>query len=323
MHQLFTINGTEISGSWCCDLRILPDYRRMGVASRLEKLRMESLDVFSVSSSDISIKIKEKLGYSSKYVYTSYMLIKKLDPILLYNDLTRYLHVKRNSLLYNIGYKFQIHRLFSCILSNLFKIVQKIKSENSKRVKKKITITKINRFDDLASIFWNNIKNNFGLSAHRSSEYLNWKYVFQKNMNFQNYIFFIDNQIAGILIIRKTKNVGIISDVIVAPDRAWFDSIFRFAVSELFRQGSELIMCCGSNKQQNDIINCYGFIPFKHHIGVFHLTDRNKKFENLINNVPWLIGYGDHDIDEPGKIFQPSLMTLIQSIYLKPVRKNV
>jgi hypothetical protein len=317
MHQLFTINGVDIQGAWCCDLRILSDYRRMGIATQLEKLRMADCDVFSVSSSEISIKIKEKLGYIVRPAFTSYVYISKFDPNILYEDLSRYLRFKNNPILYNLGYRFGIHRIVSSLFNIIFRYIQKRNLQNNHPLGKKLNAKKIDKFDFDASLFWDNIKGKFGFAANRDAEYLNWKYIDQKNMHFKNYLFFYHNNIVGVLVIRKEKNVGIIADIIVDPDDEFFAEIFQFGVSELLRQHADIIICCGSLKKHKDIIERFGFITIKNHYGVFYNSSRHTNYKNLIHTIPWLIGYGDHDIDEPNKIFHPSLLTLLKVLFYR------
>lgn len=315
MHQAFLCNGTEIRGAWCCDLRILPEYRRMGIATQLEKLRMEGRSVFSVSSSNVSIKIKEHLGYFSRPAFTTYIMVKQLDSKFVYNDLTRYLRIRQNSLIYKLGIKIKFDQLFSRFMGFLLRPAKRTRDAvftgfNGFRTQK------IDHFiDDAATSLIAATSKRYGLSASRSAEYLNWKYVDQINMNYQIYQFSKNNQLFSILVMRQAFGIGVIADLIIDPEDGNYSQVVQFAVSKLLAQGSIMIMCCVSKEKQANLLEALGFLPVKKHSSVFLLKEEHKSHHPEVSTLPWLIGYGDHDIDEAGKNFHPSLLTLFNVIF--------
>ena len=211
MYQEFLSNGIEIRGAWCCDLRVLPEYRRMGIATKLEKLRMEGRNVFSVSSSDVSIKLKEHLGYISRPAYTTYIMVNELDPTMVYNDLTRYIHIRKNSFIYNLGEKIKCGYYLARFLAFLFKSVQEKRTAIS-RDSRDFEVQEIEEFKDAEKALVETVSNTYGLSASRSVEYLNWKYVEQDNMHYQIFKFSQNRKLFCILVIRQTLRVGYNAD---------------------------------------------------------------------------------------------------------------
>jgi hypothetical protein len=114
---------------------------------------------------------------------------------------------------------------------------------------------------------------------------------------------------------RESFGIGIISDIIIDPDDEKFSQVIQFAVSQLMGQGSMMVTCCVSIEKQKRIIEEAGFLPIKKHNAVFLLDEKQKFVQSEISTMPWLIGYGDHDLDESGKNFHPSLLTLIRVLF--------
>ncbi len=313
MLQEFCVEGNKIFGAWCSDLRILPDYRRMGIATQLERLRQKNTNVFSVTSSNISIELKKKIGYSSKIAFNKLILLKKFDQVKIYDDFSRYIRINQNKLLYNIGKNLCIGKIISKIIVSAFWLKRK-KIEKTKSISN-VVFKKVNRFSNEVDRLWEQIRNNYGLTAIRDKNYLNWKYSDQPHMNYEKYIVQVKNEIKGVLILRKTNKVGIISEIYNIGNNFLIDKMINFAIKTLSESKVNFILVSNSIDKELKAFYNHGFVLLKKNKGVFSLSKEFSNKKNLIEKKEWLISYGDHDLDEAGNSHQPSLLELVKTLF--------
>jgi len=168
--------------------------------------------------------------------------------------------------------------------------------------------------DDL----WDIIRYRYTFAVKRDSHYLNWKFVKQPHINFQKYLVYHEGRLAGILVFRKAKDrelsIGIISEFYTDQGSHFLGEMLHFAISKLYRQGASMIQCVSSTRERSHILSSFGFIPLKTFRGAFSFLTDVAHYTNVVKNGQWLITLGDHDLDEYGKKYHPSLLSLLRAL---------
>jgi GNAT superfamily N-acetyltransferase len=311
MPQEFSVNGETITGAWCCDFRVLPECRGMGVGTKLEQLRKENSNLFSVTSSPTSIHIKRKLGYSVRYAYTLFLHVNKFEASSIYKDFVRYLHVNQSWAFSNSHYRIHLESTLEFFLRLLFKLRQR---SQSPELKHSLSFSRIDVFPDTVNDLWDRIKFTYSFSTQRYSSYLNWKFVEQPYMDFHKYLVHRDGNLCGVLVLRKDGPIGIISELYTSEEPTVMDAMLDFAMRSLYEQGSFMIQCIGSSKTYRRLLRRFGFITMEDFYGAFCLLPENKRFDASIRDNDWLISFGDHDLDEYGRTGHPSLLSLLRML---------
>lgn len=331
MDNIIEINSKPYTAGVGADLYVLPNYRGKGIATNLLSSLFDYYDVFfGINFAEIPRKIGYKKGaIQGKPFHMYYKLIKSLNAeklcesfltsfkkrIGLKNDLL-------NQNIKNIG----IFYILSNFLSRLLKNRQNRHGYKKIISNPQLSFEKIDFFNHEADKLWDRCKNRYSLSVRRDSRYLNWKYVEQPHLKYQNYYIRLDNQIYGILIHRLGTSpeipVGIITEIFTEDDNVEnLLSILNFSENQLTNQGAEIIRCGTSIPSLKFCLEHSSFQHIETYQPAIFLSDNLKNEKNNLLNGKWLMSMGDQDIDIPLKNGQPDF-THILSILIGKIRGN-
>jgi len=195
------------------DVAVHPDYRRMGVSTKMRELRNE-----------LQVKLNTDLTYnvvSNPFQIRSALrrgrprFPRPVLKLVRINDLD--LHLKQSNseriLLKKQGY------LFLKALSNIRNIFTRPPYSPSE-----FPIKVINRFDERINLFWDETKEHYKFIVERNQDYLNWRYCDPRGGNYVVKQVEEDGHILGYSVLRINRYraeypEGYIVDLLTLPDR--------------------------------------------------------------------------------------------------------
>ena len=157
------IGSKIVSGFYGTDMMVHPDFRGMGISSKIikkvqEKMKNENLN-FHYFYTDNPVMLK----YNSKYY--------DLFP----HTVSRYLRIQDISLHCRMK---STDRIWLLKLGYLFiKAINQIKNKKSLFYKQDFAIKEINCFDNRVNKFWREVSKNLTFIVEKTKGYLNWRYV--------------------------------------------------------------------------------------------------------------------------------------------------
>ncbi|MBW1813992.1 MAG: GNAT family N-acetyltransferase [Deltaproteobacteria bacterium] len=197
----------------CCgpDLVVLPGYREIGVASKLDSFINE---------------LRKKSGMEFVYFETAlpfyFRSLKKKQP--LYARMAHFVRIK------DIGHhldrvfykrKRMVHIAFRFLyfFSHMKNLLKKTYASDSN-----IKISDINRFDERINKLWDVASDSYELMTERTDKYLNWRYCDPRGGDYIIKCAQEQDQILGYIVLRineRKKNypVGYIVDILTLPNR--------------------------------------------------------------------------------------------------------
>jgi len=275
------------------DLVVHPDFRRMGVAKKMNELRKE---------------LRTKAGTKFALMFPGKIMIKhylKLYPRLPHatmifvriQDIDWHLQMMpaENAWLKKYG----LH------LVNVFN-----KFRNALRVSvlsdQDFCISKICRFDDSINVFWDEIKDHYTFIVRRTRDYLNWRYCDSRGGDYFIKIAEADERVLGYSVLRINKYmrdypVGYIVDLLTLPGRLDVaDALVADAIDYFDSNYVNIILCqVIKNHPYERIFKRYGLVNSRHSINIFYDTyatiseELSKLQTSTANRIHFV--YGDYD----------------------------
>jgi len=197
----------------CCgpDLVVLPGYREMGVAKKLDvfidELRKKNGMEFAYFETALPFYLRSLKNKQSLYVRMSHFV--RIKDISLHLSRVSY---KRNCIIY--------------IAFNFLNIFSRVKSlfQSSYSLDGNIKISDINRFDDRVNKLWDAVSDSYDLTTERTEKYLNWRYCDARGGGYIVKCAHIKDKILGYIVLRinrpeKNYPVGYIVDMLTLPNR--------------------------------------------------------------------------------------------------------
>ena len=298
-----------INAAWSVDTIVLPEYRGLGIGTKLQKASGEYYDVFmSLSMSKVNRIVKEKIGSVSLTPVPVFWKFLKINSIFL----NKFLFVKTINYpflrkIYNVicGI-FKIHFILPLFLNFCILILNIIK--RSKKKKQKTKIYKIKKFDETIDVLWEHTEKKYNIIVKRTHEYLNWKYVNQPGMNYSIYLAKQDNIIKGYIVFRKNSKeeleFGMITDLYTAEDDTdTMDDLIIFAEKYFknLKNTVSIIECATNGTHIQSRFLKKNYFKVNEYVPMFYSKDKNIS-KNIINNK-WFLNKGDHDWDRINPVF--------------------
>lgn len=293
------VRDKAIRAAWGVDYIVLPEYRRLGVGRRLQNAQTEHHDWFmALSMADVSRQVLLSLGFTeANSVHQLYRRIR------LENE-SAYIFLKSkfspHSILPRIFKKSGLISVMSAVY-NSWRQCQALKRSLRKRAPI-FSIKKVNRFGKESDELWSRLAPHYPMIVKRDSSYLNWKYVDQPEMPYENYLAMKQGRALGTVVIRRCKppdpNVGIIADVIALPnDSPTIKTLIAHAVERLSALGVVAIVAASSTPS---LVRHYldaGFVIKNKIVPLFRCKGSPQAgLEFIAKN--WALSLGDHDWDQ-------------------------
>jgi len=266
------------------EVAVHPDYRRMGIYSKLVMERervskeMGAVISYSLISNPIIVRYKrdeEGEGYEPEFPHPLKQLvrIKDIKKFIEYQD--RYGVIPNGKMITSIGIR-------------LLKAVNRIKrvfSRNERRLSG-YTLKRVSRFDDRVEVLWDKVKNEYDFIVVKSKEYLNWRYCDHRGGDYQVWVAENDEGILGYLVVRINKMdqvhpVGYIMEVLAPKDREEVISSLLIQAEIYFTQEkvNAIYFTVVSGHPYEGVIKKHGFIDSMRSPHLFYRP--YKKFAGL------------------------------------------
>lgn len=286
MPMKFLINGNLQFGYFMQDLYVHPDYRKKGMGFFISMALYNRMEeeaksfICGLWASPLNLKMLEKRGYvkmeAEKYV-------RILDPRALQ--------------------KFKGNKTIKILLYPLLKLGLGFLNFSMLTYKfSRIQISKLDRFGPEFDEFLENIRGKFTIVPHKTSTYLNWKYIDRPHNG--NVIFVARHKgtITGYIVLApKTKSgyiKGHILDLTAAPnDKATIRSLCQAAILHYRKEGVYSVHSYLTHSKTKLCFKRLFFIKDAAKDPVF-LTNLEKCHlpQNVLINISnWYVNYGDSD----------------------------
>jgi len=209
MNLRIKIGGSVIIGQYGNDYCVHPDYRGLGIYSRLFDLKEKDSKAdfaYYATENQIVSKSGMRRGYR-RFPYRFADMIK-------IKDVKQYLiaHKKYNKIINILGFKIMK------AANNLRIIAPSKRSRTSD-----FSIERVDRFDDRVNTFWGEVENSYKYILEKGSYYLNWRYCAPENKDLIVKLAIEDDAILGYIVMRlrtdDTEVVGSVIDFISLFDR--------------------------------------------------------------------------------------------------------
>ena len=293
------VRDKAVQAAWGVDLIVLPEYRRLGVARRLMIAATEHLDWYmALSMNNISRQVLLSLrlteANSVHQLYKRIRLENESAYILLKSKFSP------NSIFPRIFKKAGLPSVMGAVY-NSWRQIQALKRSLTKRASI-YSIEKVNRFGKESDELWSQLAPHYPMIVKRDSSYLNWKYVEQPEMSYENYFAMKQGRALGTVVIRRCKppdpKVGIIADVIALPnDSPTMKTLIDHAVERLSALGVVAIVAASNTP---NLVRHYldaGFVIKNKIVPLFRFKEIPQAgLEFIAKN--WALSLGDHDWDQ-------------------------
>jgi GNAT superfamily N-acetyltransferase len=235
----FLIQGIRRKGYYVHDTYVHPEARARGIGFSLitalaEVTERESDSFFCLlGGTPLNLKIQRRMGY--REIPPAPQYVKFLNPR---RQLKRILKLP-----VLVSLLAPLVRL-ALTVTDFFLLAPPPSSSN---------ISTVDRFDSRFDRLMDTIAKDLGVCAHKSSSYLNWKYVdrpFRRDV-----ILAVEerNTIKGFLVLaftRGTQEGGVIMEIVADPeDRRTVSALYSAAITYFRKQGAEFIRCVTSDSR--------------------------------------------------------------------------
>jgi hypothetical protein len=303
MYVPFKIGRESHLGAWGIDSHVLPQFRKMGLATKLQKANQDSHDVFmSLIMAPVIRAIKKKIGgidgpEASLYVYT-----ERLDTERLFE--ASKMRLKKN--LGSLG-----GTLWSSLLvTGFLQLVSNWYGYRLRRLHRPKEVSSSialefkpveGRFGPEADEMWDRARRRFDFAVERSSTYLNWKFVDQPFISYQRFLTYEKGRPVGVVIFRlgspPEPPVGIIAEIYSINSSLDISRAqIAFALERLRHQGAIGVFCANSLPEYQTALLDLGFLRVSKHSMV--IFDRKGYINALKQPCSALLTLGEQDWDE-------------------------
>lgn len=280
--------------AWGVDYIVLPQFRRQGIGWKLQQVQSEHRDVFmALSMSPISRRVLASLGFEQATAaielgktirFTSEQALKILNSKLGEgNVLSRACQGLR------LGWA----------MAGALNLAHRLRDSSRLRANlHEFAIERVEHFDQEVDRLWTRLAPCFAAAVERRAEYLNWKFVEQPHIEYERFVVRETGVLRGYAIVRTgippEANVGIIADLLAAPDDARvINALLVYAIRHLGRAGVEQIITASSVPNYVDHFLRLGFKEIRQVIPMFRC-----KTAQHVPTDGWFLSMGDHDWDQ-------------------------
>ncbi|MBU2482300.1 MAG: hypothetical protein KJ760_14525, partial [Proteobacteria bacterium] len=326
MHVNLEISSRVYPAAYSVSTYTLPEFRKQGLGFLTQQKNQDSNTIFlSVDMSEGNRRIKKKLGgVEGKPFHIYFKITGKLDHEKLFKTLLavcrKYLgniwlvkasYIRLGFLKQSVGY------LMTLLLKNRQK--QKKLSHHTHYVFKSTR-----KFGAEVDAFWNLCRQNYSFSVCRDSQYLNWKYVLQPDLQYLKYLVYDNDKICGILVYRICKSpespIGVICEClsISANDGNLIRAMLNFAETDMIKSGAQMYKCGASSRELSNFLEQHGFQKIRTHVPVIYIDSKLRDINyNEVLKGNWLMSIGDHDMDQFFKHEQPIFPDIVKILLNK------
>jgi hypothetical protein len=289
---------------WSVDTYLLPECRGQNIGYELQKANNDGNEVFmSLAMSKANRHIKMKLGGSALVPVTVFARLARSDAASVLAALRHRLsdgctgsvpEAVSSAALWVLHFLW-LDRLAAAIVN----VGVGIRDRNlRRRADTHVDVSLVDRFGCEADELWASVSPHFHAAVHRSSAYLNWKYVQQPHMHYQILVALRNGRMCGYVVLRRTRrpesNTGIIADLLAPPgDDAAIYTLLSFAVQHLRSERVERIEAASSVDAYRSALLALGFKK---------TTEVTPVYQSRAVSGPvpggWLLGRSDHDWDQ-------------------------
>lgn len=276
------------------DLAVHPDFRRIGVAKKMNELRRELRAnagiklVIMVSGNPIMVTHYSKLYPRFPYTILNFVRIQDIDLHLQMNP-------TENAWLKKYGFHF-------VKLLNKFRSALRVSSLPEEDFR----ISKVHSFDGNINVFLDEIKSHYAFIVERTRDYLNWRYCDPRGGNYIIKIAEADGRTLGYSVLRinryvRSYPVGYIVDLLTLPDRLDVtDALVADAVNYFDSNCINMIRCqVVKNHPYEKLLKGCGFAKSGYGIDLFYdiYAKIGEELNKLQTRIPDRIHfvYGDYD----------------------------
>lgn len=265
------------------DLAVHPDYRRMGVATKIGEMKSRLKEdnnvslIYVITENPIVIKDNVEKHGRPTFPYSLYELMRTKD-IRLHLEMTKSTDIFRNQ----IGY--YVIKILNSI-GNFF-------IHRSRLPESEYKISEINVFDDRINEFYDRIKEHFKFIVERSQDYLNWRYCDFRGGDYVVRQFEEGGRVLGYVVLRvnrfkKEYPTGYVVDLLTPPERPDVaEALVSDAVGYFDRQGVNVVRywIIKNHPYEKTFKKC-GSISFwkKAPTIIFNLTNVGDEWNDFIN----------------------------------------
>lgn len=280
-----------IDGGINVDVMTHPDYRRLGLFSKLVNYSFEKLKADNVSL---------VYTFPNRFSFPGYLNKDKINWTHI-ESIPLYVKILNTK---NVLGNFVKNKKLAEILAapiDLFINKRGNKGYNN------ISVEKINFFDGEFDILWQNVSDNIKISVVRDCDYLNWRYIERPNYNYQIFAAKNDDILTGYIILREetelfNMKLGLIVDILSA-DEETTNALLDYAYKKFKKDDIDIMGCLVLRKSlYEDQIKNSGFfkVPKKFSPKEFYFVAKvNEELidpEIVYNSKNWFLMFGDIDI---------------------------
>jgi GNAT superfamily N-acetyltransferase len=292
--RIVRIGEKRYLSTFGCDVAVHPDYRRMGVNTRMREYRHVlhrkiGFDIgYGMSGNQFLIKSAKRRKLNQfPHPLKHYGLIFNIDQHMKHSN-------SKNHSLKKYGYHFYD------ILNKMKNIVRQKPKENPD-----FNIIDIQKFDDKYNSLWSMVQDHFGFIIDRNREYLNWRYCDPRAGKYIIKQLVDRGEVQGYIVLRinnyqKEYPIGYIVDLFTFPERPDVANALLSESVEFFKANSINVVnyLIVKNHPYNNVLLDKGFVDFRYN--PYHTYRRWKENINLdefINSPASKIHFQFGDID--------------------------
>ncbi len=288
------IGGKLTHVGWSVDTFVLPEYRGRGIGYRLQEANQQNHPVFmSLSMSKGNRRVKAALGSTA------------LPPIKIFQLRagTTASEMSRRGLcnggLSVLGRSSAVNWIASKAAS--FYQASNWHAVKRRHFDEKFEMRQLARFTAGTDELWSRVSETVGISVHRCSELLNWKYVDQPHVCYQRVAAWTARSLDGYVVSRKCisppePDVGLIVDLVAMPSNSGvLRALVLGAVDRLRKQGAKTIEAATGHQEIEAIYKSLGFREVRKLWPMCHASP-TAEIDRL--GGPPFFSMGDHDIDQ-------------------------
>jgi GNAT superfamily N-acetyltransferase len=289
---------------WGVDVFLLPDHRGQGIGYQLNNTNDLDNEIFlSLSMSKTIRRIKADTGSVPLDPVPSYTRLLRFTPESLRAAVAKRLGVDRKSIaiILDSGLRWTCVDRMATGLLNLCVSLRDKKQLGT--ADKGISIISVERFGPEVNTLWEKVSHYFYAIVERKDSYLNWKYVQQPFVHYQKCLAVCKGQIVGYIIFRlgspPERNVGIIADVLAAPDEpGTIRSLYSYAIKWLKNAGAKDLLTATSVKAYQECLESIGLKKIREDVPMLHCKIEKLDCDQAYQPGSWFLGKGDHDWDQ-------------------------
>ncbi len=289
MFEPMLLAGKEILNAWSVDSYVLEEYRSKGVGRRLRELMNAELSqIMSIMMSPATRHIYQTQGFLALPPLEEYLLAA--DP----QNITESLAQQHQG---KLGQMVRILRLG-------YPIAWYLNRQNHRRRRRLLVKDPDLRFVSVQSfpadidVLWQHLHGLFGGAVLRSAAYLNWKYPGQPHVNYQIFLIYQKDILAGYLVLRLGQSRGFIVDMLLDPEpQERMVRVLDFAVTYFSQHGVKEVRIASSYPPYLECLRKIAWAkPVRIRVPMVksqYLAEQDRQTE-----ARWLFALGDHDMQQ-------------------------